>query len=323
MLSADPAEPFERAVAVLADAESVCLACHVNPDGDALGSTLALHHALRAAGRSSLASFPEPFVVAPHYRLLPGLELLSPPWTVPADPDVMVTFDCGSLDRLAELAGPAKSARELVVVDHHVSNDRYGTINVVEPSAAASAVLVYRLVRRLGLPLTRDVATCLYAGIVCDTGRFTYECTTPEVFAIAGHLCEFGLPIAALSRTLFEEHRFDYLRLVGEVLGRAELHPAKSLVWAAVSQADMARFGVTFEELEGLIDILRRTREAEVTCILKEAGDGSWRVSLRSVGDADVAEVAQLNGGGGHRFAAGFTSSAAPRDTIDRIAGAL
>jgi phosphoesterase RecJ-like protein len=107
------------------------------------------------------------------------------------------------------------------------------------------------------------------------------------------------------------------------VLGRAELHPTKSLVWAAVSQYDLAAHGVTFEELEGLIDILRRTREAEVTCILKEAADGTWRVSLRSVGDADVAAVAKANGGGGHRFAAGFTSSSSAADTVARIAAAL
>jgi bifunctional oligoribonuclease and PAP phosphatase NrnA len=323
MDNADPAEPFDRAVSALAGATTVSLACHVNPDGDALGSTLGLHHAFLAAGRPSVASFPEPFVVAPHYRLLPGLELLSPPGDFPAEPETMVTFDCGSIDRLGELAGPAKAAHELVVVDHHVSNDRFGTINLVEPTAAASAVLVYRLIARLGLPLTREAATCLYAGIVCDTGRFTYECTTPEVFAIAGHLSQFGLPIAALSRSLFEEHRFAYLRLVGEVLGRAELHRSKAFVWAAVSQEDLARFGVTFEELEGLIDILRRTREAEVTCILKEGADASWRVSLRSVGETDVAAVAHANGGGGHRFAAGFTSWASAADTVARIAAAL
>jgi phosphoesterase RecJ-like protein len=323
MHSGDPGDPFERAVVALTEAGSVALACHVNPDGDALGSTLGLHHALRAAGRPCVASFPEPFVVGPHYRLLPGLELLTRPDTFPSEPEVMVTFDCGSVDRLGELAAPAKSAGELIVVDHHVSNDRYGTINVVDPGAAASAVLAYRLIERLGLPMTREAATCLYAGIVCDTGRFTYECTTPEVFAIAGRLSEFDLPIAALSRCLFEEHRFAYLRLVGEVLGRAELHPEKSLVWAAVSQFDLAAHGVTFEELEGLIDILRRTREAEVTCILKEAADGAWRVSLRSVGEVDVAAVAQANGGGGHRFAAGFTSSSTPAETVARIAAAL
>ncbi len=319
----DPDQPFERAVRVLSAAEAISLACHVNPDGDALGSTLALHHALRAAGRTTIASFPEPFVIGPHYRLLPGLELLSPPQSFPSAPECMVTFDCGSLDRLGELAVSAKAAHELVVVDHHVSNACYGTVNVVDPGAAASAVIVYRLIQRLELPITRDVATCLYAGIVCDTGRFTYECTTAEVFTIASELSRFDLPIAELSRCLFEEHRFAYLQLVSEVLGRATLDVDRSFVWAAVTRADLDRHGVTFDELEGLIDLLRRTREAEVACILKEAADGTWRVSLRSVGETDVAHIAQLNGGGGHRFAAGFTSSASASDTVARIVTTL
>jgi bifunctional oligoribonuclease and PAP phosphatase NrnA len=319
----DPDQPFERAARVLDAAASISLACHVNPDGDALGSTLALLHALRASGRSTIASFPEPFVVGPHYRMLPGLELLEPPASFPAEPECMVTFDCGSLDRLGELASPAKAAHQLVVIDHHVSNECYGTINVVDPAAAASAVIVYRLIQRLGLPMNRDVATCLYAGIVCDTGRFTYECTTAEVFTIAGELSRFDLPIAELSRCLFEEHRFSYLQLVGDVLGRAHLDIARSFVWAAVSQADLAAHEVTFDELEGLIDLLRRTREAEVACILKEAADGTWRVSLRSVGQTDVAQVAQHHGGGGHRFAAGFTSRVGPSETIARIVASL
>src|SRR5262249_31352751 len=147
-----------RAAEVIADAREVALACHVSPDGDALGSMLGLHHALRAAGITSVASFPEPFIIAPHYRELPGLDLLTPPDRFPREPSVMVTFDSGSLSRLGDLEGPAKSATELIVIDHHVSNQRYGTINVIDPESAASGVLVRRLIDRLGVPLTRDAA---------------------------------------------------------------------------------------------------------------------------------------------------------------------
>src|SRR5690349_21144410 len=128
---------LDRAAAAIRGASRVTLACHVTPDGDALGSTLALHHVLRAAGIDSVASFPSPFVVAPHYRELPGLDLLTPPDLVDREPEVLVTFDCGSLDRLGELETSAKAAGELVVVDHHASNERYGTINVIDVDAAA------------------------------------------------------------------------------------------------------------------------------------------------------------------------------------------
>src|SRR6476619_6825862 len=199
----DVEEALARAADVITNASEVCLACHVSPDGDALGSMLALHHVLVGAGRQSIASFSEPFVVAPHYRELPGLDLLTPPDRFPRDPAVMVTFDSGSLARLGDLEGPAKAAGELVVVDHHVSNQRYGSINVIDPDAAASGVLVRRLIDAMGLPLTRDAALCLYAALVCDTGRFQYESTTPDVFELARELACFDLPIPELSRTLF------------------------------------------------------------------------------------------------------------------------
>src|SRR3982751_2536093 len=130
---------LDRAAEVIAAAESVALACHVGPDGDALGSTLAMHHLCRAVGKPSVASWSNPFVVAPHYTFLPGLHLTTKPEDFPEAPDVMVTFDCGSIDRLGDLAASAKSAGELIVLDHHATNDRYGSINVIEPDAAATA----------------------------------------------------------------------------------------------------------------------------------------------------------------------------------------
>ncbi len=316
-------EALARAAAVIRESPSVALACHVNPDGDALGSMLALHHTLRAAGIPSVASFSEPFVVAPHYRELAGLDLLTPPERFPRDPAVMVTFDSGSLARLGDLEGPAKAADELIVIDHHVSNQRYGSINVIDPAAAASGVLVRRLIHRLRLPLTRDAALCLYAALVCDTGRFQYESTTADVFELARELACFDLPIPELSRTLFEEHRFAYLQLLADVLGGAQLVPEKHFVWTKVTQADLARHGVTFEEVEGLIDVVRRTREAEVACVLKEAPDATWRISLRSLGRVDVRTIAESQGGGGHRFAAGFTSDEAPEDVVSSILASL
>lgn len=317
-------DDLTRAIETIESASTVALACHVSPDGDALGSMLALHHALRAAGRDSVASFSEPFVVAPHYQELPGLELLTPPRGFPEDPEVMVTFDCGSLNRLGDLVDPAKSADRLVVLDHHASNDCYGTINVVVPEAAATAVLVYRMIEQADfLVLDSDAAQCLYAGIVCDTGRFQYETTTEEVFDIAGHLVSYDVPLARLNRSLFEEHRFDYLKLVGELLGRATLDREHRFVWVAVRQRDLDSYGVTFEETEGLIDLVRRTSEAEVSCVLKEEGDGSFKVSLRSLGDVDVCSIAQSEGGGGHRFAAGFTASDGVDAIVRRVAAAL
>jgi phosphoesterase RecJ-like protein len=315
-------EDMATAAALISGAGQVALACHVAPDGDALGSMLALHHVLRAGGRHSVAAFAGTQVTGPHYRELPGLELLSDPLDYPAEPEVMVTLDCGSMGRLGDLAVNAKAAKELVVVDHHLSNTRYGSIHLVDPRAAASAVVVARLIDHLGLPLNREAAVCLYAGLVCDTGRFQYENTGTEAFDLARRLLEFDVPVARLNRMLFEEHRLAYLRLVGEILGRAEMVTEKSFIWAAVTEGDFTKYDVTVEETEGLIDFLRQAKEAEVSCVLKEA-EGHVRVSLRSLGQVDVSAVAALFGGGGHRYAAGFTTTEPIPRVVETILQAI
>jgi phosphoesterase RecJ-like protein len=314
---------LSRAAKIIGDARAVALACHVNPDGDALGSMLGLHHVLRAAGVDTVSSFSEPFSVARHYRELPGLDLLTPPAEFPAEPDVMITFDSGALSRLGDLERPAKAARELVVLDHHVSNERYGSINVIVPDAAATGVVVRRLVDELGLSLNADAAVCLYAALVCDTGRFQYETTTPEVFQLAAELVGYGVPVARLSRTLFEEHSFAYLKRMAAALERAVLDADRSFVYTSVTRADLDAYGVSFGEIEGLIDVVRRTSEAEVAAVFKEGTDGVTRVSMRSLGAVDVCRIAQSQGGGGHRFAAGFSTDDPVPEIVRRIESQL
>jgi phosphoesterase RecJ-like protein len=298
---------------------TVALACHVSPDGDALGSLLALHLLCRDRGVASVAGWSEPFEVAPHYRYLPGLDTCTKPADYPPEPSLLFTFDSGSLRRLGDLEAPAAWARDhgdLVVVDHHGTNDRFGTCNLVDDTAAATAVLVRDLVARLRWPLSKDVATCLYTGLVTDTGRFQYASTTPAVFELAEELSSFGLPLAAITRQLFEQHRFAYLQLAGRALARARLRPDASLVLAWLTAAELADADVCVDEAEGLIDIVRRTAEADVACVCKETSDGV-RVSLRSVTHqeadgsewgVDVGAIAAGLGGGGHRYAAGFSS---------------
>jgi bifunctional oligoribonuclease and PAP phosphatase NrnA len=309
---------LDQAAAAIASAPTLALACHHTPDGDALGSMLALHHLALAHGKQSVASWPEPFPVAPHYEFLPGLELATKPADFPADPELMVTFDCGSIGRLAELGEPARRARELIVVDHHATNDGYGTINVIDPDAAASAVVVRRLLDCLGWELTRDAAECLYTGLICDTGRFQYDSTSPEVFTLAKELACYDLPISSMNRQLFEEHRLAYLRLAGMALQRAVYDGERRFVATWVTEADLAEFGVGLDETEGLIDLLRRTTEADVSCVLKETPDGV-KVSLRAVNEFDVGQIAIAFGGGGHKASSGFVSPMPVHELLDAI----
>lgn len=299
-----------RAAELLAAADNVALACHVIPDGDALGSSLAVHHLCLQAGKQSVVSWPDPFVVGGQYRSTPGLGLAVPAARFPIQPSLMMTFDCGSMARLNELSAPARWAAEngeLVVVDHHATNDRYGSVNLIDASAAATAVVVRQLAAKLGWPLNRDAAWCLYAALVTDTGRFQHSTTLPAVFALAEELASFGLPVARISRELFEEHRFAYLQLAARAIARAQLDLRLGFVETWVEQADLDHFGVRYEEIEGLIDWVRTTSEAEIACVCKQVGD-EVRVSLRAVSSVDVGAIAARLGGGGHRLAAGFTA---------------
>ena len=310
---------IEQVGEVVESASSLALACHVHPDGDALGSMLALGHLAAAHGKRVVCSWGEPFAVAPHYLFLPGLDRAVAPDLFPHEPEVMVALDCASLDRLGSLAPNAKAAGELVVVDHHPDGEEFGTVNAVDPSAAATAVLVRRLADALGWRLTRDAALCLYVGLLTDTGRFQYPNTTDRVFHLAEELATYGLPIADLTRELFEKHRFAYVQLAAMCLARAQLDPDRRFVAAWITQDDLDRYGVGFEETEGFIDLVRRTAEADVSCVLRESLGEGLRVSLRSVSTTDVGSLAGALGGGGHSYMAGFQTDLPIADTIARI----
>src|SRR5262245_19982418 len=154
-------QDWQAATAAIKGAEQPVISCHLHPDGDALGSALALHGALVNAGRAAVVSFSEPFQVASQYRFLPGVGHLTPPGEVPAEPEVFVCFDTGSLERLGSLAGAFEHAKRTVVIDHHASNTRFGDINLIDPDAPASAVLCRELLRRLDLPIDQEIATNL------------------------------------------------------------------------------------------------------------------------------------------------------------------
>jgi len=324
---------WARAVKVIDGASQVCLACHVRPDADALGSMLAVLHALRRrpdGAPTVIASFgDEPFEIPAILRFLPGIELLTAPANYPARPEVMLSLDAASVDRLGALTGPAIAADELIVLDHHASNTRFGSINLVDPTAAATAVLASNLIDRLGISLTEPIALGLYAGLVTDTGSFKFSSTTPRVHELAARLLATGIDPGVVSRELYDRAPFTYLGLLSAALRRAvlEVHAARGLglVWTTVTRADRAHAALPLDAAESVIDEIRRTDEAEVAVVLKEDDGGVWQVSLRSKSVVDVAAIATALGGGGHARAAGFSHSGgegaairAVRELLDR-----
>ncbi|HEV7210834.1 MAG TPA: bifunctional oligoribonuclease/PAP phosphatase NrnA [Blastococcus sp.] len=325
-----PRAGVESAVtAVLAEAAqaraTVVLSGHVQPDADALGSTLALAEGLRRRGARVLATFPDPFTLPPSLGWLPGADGLVPSSAVPSSPDVFVSLDAASPGRLGELARLLDDAGTSLVVDHHVSNAGFGDVCLVDPGAPATVTIVAGLLDGLGVALDRRLATCLYAGLAADTGSFRFGNTRPDTHDLAARLLATGIDHSDISRRLFDTAPFGWLGLLSQVTGRAVLEPGvgAGLVWTWSSTAEAAEYGLPGEQLEALVDVVRSTQEADVACVLKGQDDGSWSVSLRSRGATDVARVAMALGGGGHTLAAGFSSASDRESTIAAIRKAL
>ncbi|MDX1468896.1 MAG: bifunctional oligoribonuclease/PAP phosphatase NrnA [Acidimicrobiia bacterium] len=309
---------YRDAAEALGHAEELILACHVGPDGDALGSMLGLAIAAENAGKSVQSSFGSPFTVPFNLRFLPQTTLV-PPAELSAEPELMVVLDVGAPDRLGELAAIAAKAGTVLVLDHHVTNDGFGDIAIVEPSAAATGEIVYRLLEQLGWEVTPEIATCLLTALVTDTGRFQYSNTTPETLRIAAVLMEAGGEPTVIGRHVYEEAPFGFLKAAGSALTRAVLDEERGVVHAVITQDDLDAAEIGWGDIDHLMDTLRLAMQADVAVLAKCYSDGNVKVSLRSRGATDVGSLAASFGGGGHRLAAGFTIVGDPDEVIAQV----
>ncbi|MGA2470810.1 MAG: bifunctional oligoribonuclease/PAP phosphatase NrnA [Solirubrobacteraceae bacterium] len=302
--------------------ERFLLVTHENPDGDALGSLIGMQALLRALGKDSLMVIaPEDFPLPKEYRFfsLDGL-VTTPPEDF--EERTIVFLDCGNLDRnpLAEL----RDAKDLLNIDHHHDNTLFGTINYVGSGASCTAELVWDLTRDAGVELTTEIAEALYVGLVTDTGRFSYENTTPRAHTMAGELIAAGVDVAAMYRRIYEGVRLAKIALLSRALATITLYADGRLAVAALGAEDYTATGADDSDSEGIIDHLRALEGVKVAVLIREiVGDGrhgQQKVSLRSTdNDNDVSLIARAHGGGGHRRAAGFTSDLTTAELIDAI----
>jgi phosphoesterase RecJ-like protein len=319
--------------AVAAETE-ILLVAHVNPDGDSLGSALALGLAVRSLGGRPRVTFDsEPFAVPRTLRFLAGQELLADPASVVGRPGLVICLDAASRPRLGRLgrltephgvgqAGGDPSVPGVVVIDHHASNTRFGELNLVDRDAPSTSAMVVDLIDALGVALDADMAAAIYTGLVTDTGSFRFAATTPAVHALAARLLATGIRHDLISQALWDTHRFGYVKLLGTVLGRARLEPEHDLVWSWCGESDLRVAGLDYDEIEGFIDTLRTVSEAEVALICKQDGT-AWKASVRSRGGVDVGALCSGLGGGGHQLAAGFTARMELAPLMDRVRAAL
>jgi phosphoesterase RecJ-like protein len=310
----------------LREDERFVLVTHEHPDGDALGSLIGMHGLLSALGKSAeIYIAPDDLPLPREYRTLMLEELITEP---PADvaERTVVFLDCGNIDRIAaeELRGGA----HLLNIDHHHDNTGFGTVNLVEPTASCTAEIVWGLMGSLGVVLSAPVAEALYIGLITDTGRFMYENTTPSSHRMAAALLEAGVEVPAVYRRLYEDMPDGKLTLLALALAQLQRFDGGELTIASLSVEDFRSAEAEESYSEGIIDQLRALRGTKVAALVRElsAGErkGQHKVSLRATDDdVDVSVIARAQGGGGHRRAAGFTTSLDGVELVAFLRGAI
>lgn len=294
------------------------ISSHARPDGDAIGSQLAMAYALEAMGKDVTIVNRDP--VPGPFQTFPGVDRVRVADRVDEVYDAAIVLECSSLDR----TGVSGLERSFVInIDHHQGNTEYGAVNWFDGTAAACAEMVFDVVQALGVPLTPPLATHLYVGILTDTGSFHFSSISARTFDICRQLVEAGVDPPRVARAVFDSNTLGRLKLFGAVLSSIELGEEGRVAVLHVNRAMAHEAGGTYEDTEGLINLPLTVREIRASVFFKELSASEYRVSLRSKGAIDVAEVARRFGGGGHRNAAGCGVSGEFAQCRARILDAL
>lgn len=305
---------------VFREKDRFLIACHENPEGDAIGSELALALALRKMGKTATVLNADP--VPGNLLFLPGAD------TVVFEEDgsrydVAVVLDCGSPERTGRVAPELRKCPLLVNIDHHRTNGDRGELSLVDPDAAATGLLIHRVLSAMGYDICLDVATNIYVAVLTDTGSFHYSSSSPEAFEVAGEMVRRGVDPWAVAERVYETQSAHRLRLLGRVLDSLEVSAGGKVASITTMRETLREFAAGKDALEGFINYPRSIVGVEVAVSFREEEGDVFRVSFRSKGRVDVSAVAARFGGGGHRNAAGCTVPGALPDVKRKVLEAL
>jgi phosphoesterase RecJ-like protein len=290
----------------LRSGERFVVSSHQRPDGDAIGSAMAAAYALRSIGKQVDVVFD---AVPAHFLLpFPGVDTIRVAPVIEAAYDAAIVMECSALDRTG-VRGLERSP--VLNIDHHVGNTRYGTVNWIDESAAACTELVFTLVESLGAPLTPEVATHVYLGVLTDTGSFHFSHLTPRTYEIARRCVEAGADPQWIARTHYDSGTLGRLKIFGAVLNAMQLDASGRVALLTLTQELATATGASYDDTDGLINFPLTVKDIQAVAFVKEMSDGTFRVSMRSKGAVDVRAIAARFGGGGHVNAAGCSADGA------------
>ncbi|MDU2830099.1 MAG: bifunctional oligoribonuclease/PAP phosphatase NrnA [Anaerococcus sp.] len=289
-------------------ANSIAISAHINPDGDALGSALGLRKSLELYGKKT--DVIKISQVDDYLKFLPQIENYKDPSQ--KEYDLFIIVDCSEFDRIDKAIEICKNSKNVLVIDHHKGGSIKTDLNIIHSDSPASCELVYEIIKRLNLPMDKEIATLLYAGLVTDTGRFLYSNISELTFYTAADLYKIGADFEMIYKNLYQNKEISKLQFENHLLNKVEFKKPYALV--GVIQKICKDFGVQMGDSESVVNMLRDLKGIEVACLVKEYGENEYKISLRSKDYLDVSEIARNNGGGGHIRASGFTLNA---DSMD------
>ncbi len=300
----------------LKNVRTAAIAGHIRPDGDAVGSCLGLYHYLRknypeVETKVYLEKIPD------SYRIIPGTEEICHDFGRNRGCDLFFCLDCADERRLGQAADFRKTARRVICIDHHISNQGFGDIDYIVPDASSTSELVFTVLEEEKIPA--ESAEALYMGIVHDTGVFRHSCTSPETMEIAAKLMRKGIDASGITNYTYYDKTYRQNRIIGKALQESILVRSGKVILSKVSLQDMEDYGVEPSDLDGIVQMLMSTRGTEVAVFLYESEPGKYKVSLRSKSCVDVSRVAGTFGGGGHVRAAGYNIQGGVREITERL----
>ncbi|MCW7755181.1 DHH family phosphoesterase [Desulfobotulus sp. H1] len=307
---------------LLNESSHLLLVSHVQPDGDAIGSLLALGLSLQAQGKH-VTMYNEDGT-PPSFAFLPGTERVTEHPGELAQYDTLIVLDSGDTDRMGSRAQELMSIPCIINIDHHPSNTLFGSLNMVDPEAASTTVMVWRLLQQMEWHIPTEAAWAIYTGIFTDTGGFRFGNTNTEALSIAAAMTSLGADPETVSRHIMGSYSFAYIRLLQEALSSIRLAADGKLASMTLTRHMLEKTGATEGEASGLVNYARYIDGVKMAALIREKDthtetEPSYKISLRADGDMDAAAIAVAHGGGGHRAAAGFSTSLPPESILKML----
>lgn len=311
---------------LLEKSRHVLVVSHVQPDGDAIGSLLAMGFGLEARGKQ-VVLYNEDALPA-SFDFLPGIRRITRDPGPLQNMDTLIVLDSGDADRMGRLASELEKIPQRINIDHHPSNTNFGTFNLVDPGAASTTAIIYRIFREMGWEIPLEAAWGIYAGIFTDTGGFRFSNTSTEALTMAAEMTTLGVHPETVARNIYGKYAFSHIQLLQRALASIKLAANGQLATMVLTRAMLAESGASDEEASGLVNYARNIEGVEMAALIREKEDTSegapsYKVSLRTNGRMDATVIAMAHGGGGHKAAAGFSTTMNLPDILTLLENSL